>query len=482
MRNTPNILLISTDQHRKDAIGCFGNPSIKTPNIDSIADRGIRFDSMFAAYPVCAPNRASIVTGRYPSVHRLRINGMRLPKSETTLMEVLRAGGYRTYGAGKMHFGPQWEFPADGRPIQDPDPTTAIDPQPQELPWYGFDRVELTEDHRAGPYAGYLESKGFNVWDELNSASYPQSATERSKFPDGHHQTTWITDRAIDFVDAHQSPDPLFLWVSYVHPHHPFNPPAPYDEMYAAADMPLPVWDESEASRWPDAYRLKYEAFGTGHEAVGLNEFSDDDWRRIKAYYYGMITHIDVNIGRILQSFSARGLLDNTIVAFTTDHGEMLGDHHLLFKGTTYDCITNVPFIIAGPGIPDTGASRSLLTSSIDIMPTLLELAGVHEPQPSPVQGSSLVPAFLDDNYNIRDALLIENAGVRRSIRTEEELLTWHGESTRGELYNLVDDPHCLRNLWDEPEFNSRRLVLLNRLIGLMAENVDPLPVQEGPW
>ena len=480
----PNILLFMCDQLRKDALGCYGNSVVQTPHIDALAEGGVRFERMFAAYPVCAPNRASIITGRYPSVHRLRSNGQRLPQTEVTLMEVLREAGYATYGAGKMHFGPQWEWPADGRPIRDPDPSTAISPQPPEdaYPWYGFDRVALTEDHRMGPYGDYLAAHGYNVWDELHSASYPQSATVRSPFPEEHHQTTWITDRAIDMLEAHDSSRPFFLWVSYVHPHHPFNPPAPYDTMYDWEDMPLPVWDEGEVERWPEAYRRKYYALGSGHEAVGLCDFADLDWQRIKATYYGMISQIDANIGRLLDVLRAQGQLDNTIVLFTADHGENLGDHRLLFKGTTYDCVTNVPAIVHWPGNGQPGSTRDLLCSSIDLMPTLLDLAGVDAPHPSPVQGASLVPALEDAEHRLYDALLIENQGLQRSVRTEDALLTWHGEGQRGELYDLAADPDCLVNLWDAPEAAQHKTELLHTLIRLMAENVDPLPVKEGPW
>jgi arylsulfatase A-like enzyme len=488
MPRKPNILFVTADQLRKDALGCYRNAAVRTPNVDAIARRGVRLERVFTAYPVCAPNRASIVTGRMPTVHSLTENGRRLPKTELTLMEALRRAGYHTYGSGKMHFGPQWPFPPPGKTTSDPDPGTAFDPQPREteFPWYGFDRAILTEDHRTGPYGRYLAEHGYDVWDELHSASFPQSATVRSAFPEEHHQTTWITDRALDFLAEHYSGGvseaPFFLWVSYVHPHHPFNPPAPYDTMYRPRDMPLPVWEEGEEERWPAAYREKYLATGTGHEAVGLCRFSDDDWRRIKAYYYGMVTQIDRNFGRLVEMLARRGALDDTIVVFTSDHGENLGDHHLLFKGTTYDCVTNVPFLAAGPGIPDRGEARELLASSIDIMPTLLEMAGVPPADPDPVQGQSLVRAFGDPEIVLRDELLIENAGVRRTIRTPTQLLTWHGEGVRGELYDLEADPHCLSNLWEEPSRLSERVALLERLLRLMAENVDPLPVREGVW
>jgi len=479
-----NVLFITGDQLRQDALHCYGNAVVQTPNIDALAARGVRFERMFAAYPVCAPNRASIVTGRYPSVHRLRANGMRMPAAELTLMQVLRTAGYRVYGSGKMHFGPQWCFPADGSPIKDPDPSTAIDPQPaaNDFPWYGFDHVWLTEDHRMGPYGRYLAEHGYNVWDELHSASYPQHATVRSAFPEEHHQTTWITDRAVDYLEQHPRDRPFFLWVSYVHPHHPFNPPAPYDAMYRPADMPLPVWDEDEVGRWPEAYRKKYGATSGGHEAVGMCDLGEDDWRRIKAYYYGMISQIDKNVGRLIDTLAALGQLDNTVIVFTADHGENLGDHRLLFKGTTYDCVTKVPFLLSWPATAWPGETRGLLASSIDIMPTLLDLIGVPRPQPSPMQGVSLLPAVAHESYSVREAVLIENAGLRRSVRTPDALLTWHGEHTQGELYDLGVDPDCLHNLWNQPQAAKRQCELVDLLIRLMAENVDPLPVREGPW
>ena len=333
-----------------------------------------------------------------------------------------------------------------------------------------------------GPYGEYLAKHGYNVWDELHSASYPQSATERSAFPEEHHQTTWITDRAIDMLNQHSSGRPFFLWVSYVHPHHPFNPPAPYDAMYRPEDMPLPVWDEGEVAGWPEAYWRKYQTLGGGHEAVGLDGFTDRDWRRIKAYYYGMISQIDKNVGRLVDVLRRQGQLENTVIVFTTDHGENLGDHHLLFKGTTYDCVTRVPFIVSWPGCNSPGEARDALCSSVDIMPTVLDLTGVPYPEPSPMQGTSLVPAMGDAGISVREALLIENAGVRRSVRTEHALLTWHGQGKRGELYDLASDPNCFCNLWDRPEARDLRSELTDTLVRLMAENVDPLPVREGPW
>jgi len=199
-----------------------------------------------------------------------------------------------------------------------------------------------------------------------------------------------------------------------------------------------------------------------------------------------MISQIDANVGHLLDTLRTRGQLEDTLVLFTADHGENLGDHRLLFKGTTYDCVTQVPFIVCPPGAASSHAAsrfaRDLLCSTIDILPTILDLAGIAHPDPSPIQGQSLAPALADAGHHLRNGVLIENGGIRRSIRTERALLTWHGPQTRGELYDLTADPDCLVNLWNKPDAAGLQTRLLDELIHLMAANVDPLPVKEGPW
>jgi len=476
----PNILLITTDQHRKDALGCYDNPVIRTPNIDRLAACGVRFTRAFAACPVCAPNRASIATGRYPSIHGLWTNGVALGKSELTVMQVLRRSGYATYGAGKMHFGPQWAWPQGGGPICDPDPALAINPQPDdsEFPWYGFERLVATEDERIGPYGDYLAKHGYDVWADPHSFSYPQHATVRSVYPQEHHQTTWVADRSIEFLEQHPAERPFFMWASFVQPHHPFIAPAPYDTMYDPDEMPLAPWDESVVEAWPESYRIKYAKTRGDHEAIGMCNLSDADWRRIKAYYYGMVSLIDKQVGCMVEALERLGTLDNTVIVFTSDHGEMLGDHHLVFKDTLYDCVTGVPLIVTRPRDPSASTVRDALVSSLDIAPTILDLAGAAVPPG--MQGHSLAPVLEESSHRIRDALLIEDSG-RPTIRTENERLTWHGANTQGELYDMAKDPDCFENLWGRPEAADIQHKMLDRLIGLMVDNVDPLLAPSGP-
>ncbi|MFW6038949.1 MAG: sulfatase [bacterium] len=477
----PNVLLIMADQLRADALGCSGNPVDATPNIDALAARGVSFDRVFTAYPVCAPNRGSVATGCYPSVHGLSTNGVPLPSTRPTLMETLRQNGYATYGAGKMHFGPQWRFPPDGSPLVNPGAELAVDPQPkpEALPWYGFEQVMLTEDNRVGPYGRYLERHGYDVWADPHSFTYPQHACVRSAYPEEHHQTTWIADRSIDFLEQHDVDQrPFFLWCSFVHPHHPFNPPAPYDTMYDPVDMPAPKSHADEFDRWPEAYRYKHTATQDGHEAIGMHQLAERDWKRIRAFYYGMVSLIDKQVGRLVDGLRRRGVLENTLIVFTSDHGEMLGDHGLLFKGTTFDEVTRTPLIIAHPDGAHAGQKRSVLGCTIDLMPTILDLCDIETPVS--VQGGSLAPAMSDPHHALRDAVLIENGDARRSIRTADELLTWHGPGKHGELYDLRDDPDCFDNRWGCAEGREQQQRLLDQMIELMARNVDPISPQIG--
>ena len=444
MTKRPNILLITTDQHRKDALGCYDNPVIRTPNIDRLAACGVRFTRAFAACPVCAPNRASIATGRYPSIHGLWTNGVALGKSELTVMQVLRRSGYATYGAGKMHFGPQWAWPQGGGPICDPDPALAINPQPDdsEFPWYGFERLVATEDERIGPYGDYLAKHGYDVWADPHSFSYPQHATVRSVYPQEHHQTTWVADRSIEFLEQHPAERPFFMWTSFVQPHHPFIAPAPYDTMYDPDEMPLAPWDESVVEAWPESYRIKYAKTRGDHEAIGMCNLSDADWRRIKAYYYGMVSLIDKQVGCMVEALERLGTLDNTVIVFTSDHGEMLGDHGLYTKSLPYEASIRVPLIVTGPGINSRHTSDALV-ELIDVNPTICSLAGL--PPQDGIDACSFDDILLNDVQTHREEAV---SAIRnfRLIRTQDYKLIQH-ENDVTELYDLRNDPDELHSV-----------------------------------
>lgn len=455
------------DQLRLDALGIYGNDICKTPNIDSLFSRGIVFEEMFTTYPACAPNRCAIATGKWPKINGMVGNGYILPESETTMMDVFRRNGYTTYGVGKMHFAPQWEHDMDDTG------KGANNPQPDSLPWHGFDKCLITEDHRVGPYADYLAEQGLDTWDDVHSFSWgKQHTTQASPYPEEHHQTTWTTDRTIDFFDNHDRSNPFFMWVSYVDPHHPFNPPAPYDTMYKPEDMPVPVYREGEHDNRPFKFMEKLKGMMVNHEQVDLSTFTDHDWQKVVAYYYGMITLIDKNIGRIVSHLKETGQFDNTIFVFTTDHGEILGDHHLLFKSFPFDSVTRVPFMVRRPGDVEQ-RRQSTLCRSMDIMPTLLDLAGV--PFDKKLNGKSLKPYINSDSEpELFDDILIEHS-AHQTIRSKKYRLTVYHNDACGELYDLEKDPDNLFNVWDDPEYQQIKNELTGRLVAkLYNEIVNP--------
>lgn len=475
MNSQPNIVLITCDQLRMDTLGCYGDSSVRTPNIDALAFRGTRFTNAFVASPVCGPNRGAMATGRYPSVNGEWTNGVTLPATELTFMEVLRRDGYHTAGAGKMHFEPQWNYPsdrADGN-TANPAPSDARNPQPCKFPWYGFETAMISEDHRVGPYADYLAEHGLDTWSDLHSFSYPQHDCKCSTIPKEHHQTNWIADRAIDMIKQRDPNRPMLLWTSFVDPHHPFNPPAPYDTMYKPDDMPLPKFHQGESAHWPEQYIRKFTLSERNHEAIGMNKLSNANWQKIRAYYYGMITCIDDAIGRMMQVIREE-LGENTYVIFTSDHGEMLGDHHLLFKGCHFEQVTRIPLLVTYLG--DEQSSEKVsdeLVNSLDLMPSVLDMAHVTTPQT--VQGQSYCQNQIIGNTPGRNQLLIEDPQPTcRTIWSKEARLTWHGMDTISELYDLKQDPGCHQNLWDQPQAKTLQNQMFQQLLTLMAFNYDP--------
>ena len=376
-----------------------------------------------------------------------------------------------------MHFRPQWTFPkGDYQSAHDYDGgLEAVNPQPNpwEFPFYGFEKGAFTEDNRVGPYGEYLKKHGFNVLDDPHSFTFGQHTTVQSAWPKEHHQTAWIANKAIDFLQDHSEETPFFMWVSFIHPHSPFNPPAPYDTMYDPKDMSLPIRSEEEISKWPKVYQRRYKAKDGHHGGISYSEFTDYDWQRLKAYYYGMIHFIDDEIGHILDALREKEILDQTLIVFTSDHGEMMGDHHLLLKGTQYDCVTNVPFLFAPPKSELQNKKWNKLCQSIDIMPTILEYVNV--PIPKGVQGQSILSAFSDPSLTPYDDVLIEMSKDIRTLRTEKARISWHSNDKEGELYDLEKDPYCLNNLWNESEAISLKQRMMESLLDRMTCNQDPL-------
>lgn len=378
-----NVLLITTDQQRYDALGCNGNPHIRTPHLDQLAAEGINCSRHYTSNPVCTPARGSILTGLYSRSHGAVVVGQTVPPQTRGLAHILSEAGYRTGLLGKAHFEPE----RSGY-------VTRLDPT---KPYYGFQHTAITEDAVEGPYLDWIRREHPEhleaVWAQANEdlhtpRRYGQEngrlrACFTSPAPEHLHQSAWIVDQTRDFIDgARQADQPFFAWCSFVDPHHPWTPPEPFASMYDPGKLPPPKRRPGEN----EGLKIPYL-----HE----DGLGDAEYRRVCAAYYAMVSHIDAHVGRLLAWLRQIGLLERTIILFTSDHGEYNGDHGLIRKNwDLYDSILRVPMLWRLPGARNAGQSRSQMMQHEDLMPTLLEMLGL--PVPATAQGASQSSVLLD--------------------------------------------------------------------------------------
>ena len=519
MTRRPNFLFIITDQHRADHLGCGGNAIVQTPNIDSIATKGTSWDRFYAANPICMPNRASIMTGRMCSAHGVRHNGIPLSKDHTTFVELLRDAGYRTGLIGKSHlqcftglpatnrFEPAEGLVAPSRHLRDAiknnrhTPEYDLEVAPQwDRPlaertggdFYGFEHVEVVADHGDQACGDYL------LWArqqrrDFDSLVGPENSLPDNRFnapqawrtavPEELYATSWIADRSEAWLSNGAANDkPFFLQMSFPDPHHPFTPPGRYWSMYDPADIPLPA---SFGQGDLPPIRAMREALEKGTDARhSQNPFAvtEVEARSIIALTYGMITMIDDAIGRVLNRLDSLGLAEDTVVIFTSDHGDYMGDHGLMLKLLLhFQGIIRVPFVWHDPKSRSRGQVDGGLASSIDIAPTILARAGI---QPyNGIQGRDLLssrsPGVViveEDSQRIMTGF--DRPQRVRTIVTDKYRMSLREGESWNELYDLSTDPGEFSNLYDKPAGLKARHelseLMLRRMIAL--QDRSPLP------
>ncbi|MBN9472782.1 MAG: sulfatase [Bordetella sp. SCN 67-23] len=487
----PNILLITTDQHRGDCLG-FAGRRVKTPHIDELARTGTHFSSCITPNLVCQPSRASILTGLLPLTHGVRDNGIDLDErtGEAGFAGSLSAAGYATGFIGKAHFSTHHTFARTGRPeCQHTEAELGPD---WSGPYMGFRHVELVvEGHNywlPTPLPGGLHHSRWHYGDglgEMRNRLYqtdlgpPSGApqTFNSALPVAWHNSTWIGDRTIDYLRAHRD-EPFCLWASFPDPHHPFDCPEPWSRLHHPDDVDLPRHRTTDYDRRPWWHRASMESRPVGSAEVQAlrQNFSriptqpDAQLRNIIANYYGMISLVDHQVGRILKALHEYGLDEDTLVVFTSDHGEWLGDHGLMLKGPmAYEGLLRVAMVARGPGVR-AGAQVRDAVSTLDLAATMVDYANA--PALGPLHGRSLRP-LLEGADTGRDYALSEwdvaasRCGVElklRTVRTRDWKLTHEQGSGAGEMYNLADDPDEMDNLFDDPGYAARRRELLDML------------------
>ncbi len=476
---SPNVLVFICDQLRSDALGCYGNPIIQTPEIDALAESGCRFENAHVCQPLCVPQRCSMLTGLHPSVHGSMINGVVLPEHFPVYPEVFRTAGYQTFAAGKLHFGPISRFP-EGKAYKDPESYSARELlEPGEisrgLPYYGFEQVQAVE----GFYSPYTQSIARNHPEWLDAVNHLGPFDEdgafqtcRSPVSEEQHRTTWTADRTIEFLETRDKSRPFMAHCSFYDPHHPFDPPEPFDRMYSPEDLPdpLPLMESLPA------YVEQFCDQDNGENGKSFATHTSDDWKVQAACYYGMISLIDKNVGRVMQALRDSGELENTVVIFVADHGELLGDRGIGLKGEFhYQSLVNVPFIISYPSLVEAGSVNSGLVMAYDLMPTILELCQLPRQR---CTAQSLLP-ILQGQSSGRDAVLVEGPGVR-TVVDERYRFSVHLDRDVVELYDLQEDPEEHYNISQHaPKIRAR---MMEKLVRVMADARRPLAEPIGRW
>ena len=483
MAGNMNVLLISTDQMRRDHMGCGGNPIVRTPNLDALAAGGVCLDRAYVNNPLCMPNRSTIATGRLPRNHGCWSNGINLPTCERTVADVLNESGYHTALLGKGHLTSYGGEPDKDAPSYDCSQAWREGKMTPDWtgPYYGFAECALSIGHgnwgsASGHYGAWVEQNFPGVMDSHRDGVTPSPTGAPQCFtpsmPVEAHCSTWLGQIGSEYLRARAADGRGFLcWVSFPDPHHPFCPPRPYDTMHDPAEVVMPKLGPEALDDKPRWFRHAYEA-NERWEGINPNDrladITEAQLRDIIARTYGMISLIDDNVGKLLGVLDETGLAANTIVIFTSDHGDLMGDCGLLYKGPFHlEGLINVPMIWRVPGGAG-GVHSDGLFNSADIAPTILALLGVEIPAAT----DGLVQEDLvRGGAARRDAAFVEFKSMYRpelnlrTIITPERKLTYYGGLDCGELYDMAAEVPERRNLYDDPACAAERAQLEGRLL-----------------
>ena len=469
-QNQPNIIIIYTDQQRFNTIHALGNERIITPNLDQLVKNGMAFTQAFVSSPVCAPSRWSLHTGMYTTSHQTYSNHHAGKRPATSLPLELKNKGYKTILVGKNH-----SF---------------------------LGKEELDVNERVAQFKNNLS--------DLRAAD---KAMDWAIEDDPEHK---VTDKAIQ--ELTQCKDkPFFMWLSYVHPHTPYHCPEPYFSMYDHTDIPKPVIEKKGLKKAGKPFRQQYHQINNNL----THSYDEAKTLRMKKTYYGMISMLDYEVGRVINFLKENNMYKNTIIVFTSDHGDYMGDHGLYTKSPAlYDCLVHVNLIFSYPGQIQQNQTSDELVSCIDIMPTLLDFVDI--PIPGQVQGISLKTLLKGESSKINREYIFAEYGIPGQPISEKELqirmpdykeipirfstsLPWEAnpvalagrirmirsksykliEEVGGtnEFYDLKDDPHELKNLYGKKKHQSIQKSMLSALHSwkstLPGVEQDTLPMAE---
>ena len=446
----PNILYLMTDQHRGDCLGCAGNKIIKTPHLDSIAEEGVLFPNAYSSTPSCTPARSALLTGLSPWHHGMIGYGRIADKYPFELPQAIRDAGYYVFGIGKMHWYPQRKLRGYNGILLDESGRT-------ETPGFVSDyrRWFKQQAPERNP-----DATGIG-WNDYRAKTYA--------LPERLHPTKWTADRAVDFIEKYNRSKPFLLKVSFARPHSPYDPPKRFMDMYSEDEMPKPYVGD-----WADMYAEHKDPPNTSlwHGDLGIRQA-----KKSRRGYYASITFIDEQIGRILETLKKRNMYDNTLIILFSDHGDMLGDHHLWRKTYAYEASARIPMLLRWPrrmGMNNIrGKKLSQPVELRDVLPTFLDAAGA--PIPNHLDGKSMLDLVRGNTKSWRQFIDLEhsmcyNKDHWNALTNGRFKYIYYAYDGREQLFDLRKDPGELNDLAEESSHKSILQKWRQRMIEHLSE------------
>ena len=447
----PNIVLLMSDQHRGDIMGCAGDDVVKTPHLDRLAAEGIRYDNVFCQGPLCMPARASFLTERYVRDHGVVQNQPDTPTNLPTFLHPLQARGYHTCCIGKMHL---WVHGPSGSGGRTRDTRERI----EQMRTYGFDEPIETVGKLASvaiksEYSDYLEARGlYSTYQEWVAARmyagaagttvvgrphWALSSAASNPVSGGDYIDAWHGQRVVRWIEEYDRAEPFFLWVGFPGPHDPWDAPADYVDLYR--DLPMPMPGSLRRPDLPETGPFRnFLAYFLNTHSDSPN-LTDEAIEKIRRYYYANVTVIDEAIGAILAALKRRDLLENTWVIYTSDHGEMMGEHRMLTKMVFYEPAVRVPLLIRPPVAPTTQLVTDLV-EHLDVSATIRALAGADAADVT-FEGRPLLDPAGSCRDPARSAVHSENFGLGMVRTATHKVVFWEDTQEAVQLFDLVVDP-----------------------------------------
>lgn len=474
------------------------NPEVRTPNLDRLVKRGMTFHRAYTVNPTCTPTRASWITGLYPSQHGAYSLGTKLAEDVPTVGSIFQKHGYRTALVGKAHF----------QPLASTEQYPSLESYPvlHDLdfwrkfhgPFYGFQHVELARNHTDEPHVGqhyalWMEEKGHADWRKYFLPAHPRMKPGQPwEIPAEIHYNAWISERTMALMDQYVGENRnFFLWASFFDPHPEYMVPEPYASMYDPDKVTVPEYRDGEFEDKPPYFKLSrqqspdFSAFKEdgGHGIHGARSHlrPRQDMAKHIATMYGMMTMLDEHVGKILDHLDHLGLAENTLVCFTTDHGDYWGQHGLVAKAIHhYEDLLRVPLVVSMPGTIPAGTVSNSLQSTVDLAQTFLSMAGL--PVPRTMTGVDEKEVWTGKRDSLRSHVMVENQHQPTTMNMRTYInrrykLTVHFNRKYGELSDLEKDPGEYVNLWNDPGSQELlRELLLEFIYGEMAKAPLPMP------